>query len=305
MALPKISLDQWTTLVSVVESGGYAKAGEALHKSQSTLTYAIQRLEELLGVKVFEIRGRRAVLTPTGEVLYRRGKTLVDEAARLEHAASDLARGWEPEIRLAVEILFPTWLLVQCLGAFSAERPDTRIELYETVLGGTDEALAARRVDFAISPNLPAGFLGAPLMPLRARCVAAPSHPLHRLGRPATLEDLRQHRHIVIRDSGMQRTRSAAFLNERRWTVSNKATSLHAVLLGFGYAWFTEDAIQGELERGALVPIALREGAERSGSLYLIFADRDAAGPGTLRLADIIRAKVKEECTRVSESAPT
>ena len=113
MATPKISLDQWATLVSVVESGGYAKAGGALHKSQSTLTYAIQKLEELLGVKAFEIRGRKAVLTPTGEVLYRRGKTLVDEAARLEHAAGELARGWEPEIRIAVEILFPTCLLVQ------------------------------------------------------------------------------------------------------------------------------------------------------------------------------------------------
>jgi DNA-binding transcriptional LysR family regulator len=299
----RITLDQWAALVSVVESGGYAKAGEALHKSQSTLTYSIQKIEELLGVKVFEIRGRKAVLTPTGEVLYRRGKTLVDEAARLEHAAGELAKGWEAEIRIAVEILFPTWLLVQCLGAFSAERPDTRIELFETVLGGTDEALAARRVDFANSPNQPAGFLGDPLMPLRAICVAAPSHPLHRLGRPATLEDLRQHRHIVIRDSGIQRTRSAGFLNEQRWTVSHKATSLHAVLLGHGYAWFPEDAIQGELQRGALVPIPLREGAERTGSLYLVFADRDAAGPGTLRLADIIRAKVKEECSRAPESA--
>jgi len=303
MALPRISLDQWATLVSVVESGGYARAGEALHKSQSTLTYAIQKLEELLGVKVFEIRGRKAVLTPTGEVLYRRGKTLVDEAARLEHAAGELAKGWEAEIRIAVEILFPTWLLVQCLGAFSSERPDTRIELYETVLGGTDEALAARRVDFAISPNLPQGFLGDELMKIHGILVAAPSHALHRLGRTATLEDLRQHRHIVVRDSGIQRTRSAGFLNEQRWTVSHKATSLHAVLLGHGYAWFPEDAIQGELQRGALAPIALREGAARTGSLYLIFADRDAAGPGALRLADIIRTKVKEECARAPESA--
>ena len=303
MALPKISLDQWATLVSVVESGGYARAGEALHKSQSTLTYAIQKLEELLGVKVFEIRGRKAVLTPTGEVLYRRGKTLVDEAARLEHAAGELGKGWEAEIRIAVEILFPTWLLVQCLGAFSSERPDTRIELYETVLGGTDEALVARRVDFAITSHLPPGFLGDELMKIHGILVAAPSHALHRLGRPATLEDLRQHRHIVVRDSGIQRTRSAGFLNEQRWTVSHKATSLHAVLLGYGYAWFPEDAIQGELQRGALVPIALREGAARTGSLYLIFADRDATGPGALRLADIIRTKVKEECARAPESA--
>src|SRR5262245_46704962 len=195
MAIPRISIDQWATLVSVVESGGYARAGEALHKSQSTLTYAIQKLEELLGVKVFEIRGRKAVLTATGEVLYRRGKTLVDEAARLERAAGELAKGWEAEIRIAVEILFPTWLLVQCLGAFSAEHPNTRIELYETVLGGTDEALAARRVDFAITSTLVPGFLGDELMQLPIVLVAAPSHPLYQLGRPATLEDLRQHRH--------------------------------------------------------------------------------------------------------------
>src|SRR5215210_3507498 len=126
---PKISLDQWTTLVSVVEVGGYAKAAERLHKSQSTLTYAIQKLEELLAVKVFEIKGRKAVLTPTGELLYRRGKTLIEEAARLEHAAGDLAQGWEPEIRLAVEIIFPTWLLLKSFGEFAKERPETRIEL--------------------------------------------------------------------------------------------------------------------------------------------------------------------------------
>src|SRR5258705_10015341 len=195
MTSSRVSLDQWAALVSVVESGSYSKAGEQLHKSQSTLTYAIQSLEESLGVKVFEIRGRKAVLTPTGEVLYRRAKTLVEEAARLEHAAGELAKGWEPEIRLAVEIIFPTWLMVQCLGEFARERPETRIELYETVLGGTDEALATRSVDFAICSQVPPGFVGDLLAPVTAICVAAPSHPLHALGRPLTLEDLRRHRH--------------------------------------------------------------------------------------------------------------
>src|SRR5919106_5247031 len=213
MASPKISIDQWLTLVSVVESGSYAKAAEQLHKSQSTLTYAIQKLEELLAVKVFEIRGRRAVLTPTGELLYRRGKALVDEAARLEHTASELAQGWEPEIRLAVEIIFPTWLLLECLGRFGAERPETRIELIESVLGGTDEALAARKVDLAIGPTIPPGFIGDELLPVRMIGVAAPSHPLHALGREATPEDLRRHRHLVIRDSGAQRTRPGAWVN--------------------------------------------------------------------------------------------
>ena len=311
MTTPRISLDQWTALVSIVESGSYANAAERLHKSQSTLTYSIQQLERLLGIKAFEPRGRRAVLTPAGQALYRRGKTLVEDAARLESIAGELARGWEAELRLAVEIIFPTWLLVQSLAAFGEEHPDTRIEVYETVLGGTDEALAAHRVDFAIASSIPPGFAGDVLMPVRAICVAAPSHPLHSLGREATLDDLRAHRHLVIRDSGMQRARSAGWLNERRWTVSHKATSIHAVTLGYGYAWFPEEAIRGELERGALAPVPLREGAERHGTLYLVFADRDAAGPGALRLAEILRRDVADNCraeiaanARAMEGAP-
>jgi DNA-binding transcriptional LysR family regulator len=296
MRQPRISIDQWNTLVSVVESGGYAKAAERLHKSQSTLTYAVQQLEERLGIKVFQLQGRKAVLTPQGEVLYRRGKALVDEAARLEHAAGELARGWEAEIRLAVEIIFPTWLLLECLARFAAERPDIRIELLESVLGGTDEALAARTVDLAIGSRVPDGFVGDALMQVRAVCAAAPGHPLHQLGRTLTLEDLRRHRHLVIRDSGTQRSRSAGWLNEQRWTVSNKATSIRAAVMGLGYAWYAEEMIREELDRGALKPLPLREGAEKWGTLFLIFADRDTAGPGTQRLAQLLREETRRAC---------
>jgi len=296
MTSPRITLDQWNVLVSVVESGSYSKAAERIHRSQSTLTYAIKKLESLLGVKVFELRGRKAVLTPTGELLFRRGKTLIEEAGRLEHAAAELAKGWEPQIRVAVDIVFPTWLLLRCFADFARERPETHLELYETVLGGTEEALARRSVEFAIGGTVPQGFVGDILMPIRAVCMAAPSHPLHQLGRELTLEDLRRHRHIVIRDSGEQRVRSAGWINELRWTVSNKATSIHAAGLGLGYAWYPEDSVRSELERGALKPLPLREGAEKSGTLYLVFADREAAGPGTLRLAQIIREGVAREC---------
>jgi len=294
--MTRITLDQWATLVSVVESGSYAKAADRLHKSQSTLTYAMQKLEELLGVKAFELRGRKAVLTPTGEVLYRRGKALIEEAARLEHAAGELAQGWEPEIRLAVEIIFPTWLLLECLDRFARERPGTRIELLETVLGGNEEALVQRAVHLAIGPVVPAGFAGDILLPVRFVCMAAPGHALHQLGRAVTVEDLRRHRHLVIRDSGVQRADRGVFLNENRWTVSSKATSIRAAAMGLGYAWYPEDSVREELERGALKPLALREGGERAATLYLIYADRDAAGPGTRRLAQIIQEAVRRSC---------
>jgi DNA-binding transcriptional LysR family regulator len=214
---------------------------------------------------------------------------------------------WKPEMRLAVEVIFPTWLLLQCLAAFAKERPETRIELYETVLGGTDEALLQGKVDIAIGSQVPAGFLGDPLMRLRFVAVAHPDHPLHRLGHELSHRDLSRHRQLVIRDSGTQRTRTGGWLGaEQRWTVSNKATSIRAAAMGLGFAWYPEENIRDELAGGVLKPLPLKEGAEKWAELYLVFAERDYAARDTLRLAEIIREAVAGECARqpVAEAAP-
>jgi DNA-binding transcriptional LysR family regulator len=129
-------------------------------------------------------------------------------------------------------------------------------------------------------------------MRLRFIAAAHPDHPLHRLGRDLTMQDLRQHRHLIIRDTGSQR-RSGSWLGaEQSWTVSHKATSIHAAGLGLGFAWYAEEWVRNDLARGVLKQLPLREGSERWGNLYLVFADRDYAGPGALRLAEIIRAEV-------------
>jgi len=292
----RISLEHWRCLVTVVDAGGYAQAASVLHKSQSAVTYGVQKLESILGIKALEVIGRKAQLTPGGEVLYRRAKALLEEAGALESAAGHLAAGWEAELRLAVEIVFPTWLLLQCFARFGAEQPQTRIELYESVLSGTEEALLERKVDLAICSRVPAGFVGDSLMRLRFVAMAHPHHPLHKLARELTLQDLRKYRHLVIRDTGSQR-RSGSWLGaEQSWTVSHKSTSIHAASNGFGFAWYPEDTVRGELQRGELKPLPLREGGERFGELYLVFADRDYARPGALRLAQILREMVAEEC---------
>src|SRR5271170_4895889 len=164
---PRISLDQWRALVAVVDAGGYAQAALEMNKSQSSITYAVQAIESLLDVKAFEIRGRKAHLTPLGQMLYRRARLLLSEAGTIEHAARTLAAGWESEIRIAAEIIFPTRLLLHCLDLFGRESPQTRIEVIESVLGGTPEAITAGQADIAITPTIPVGFLGEPLVELR------------------------------------------------------------------------------------------------------------------------------------------
>lgn len=294
---PRITLEQWRCLVAVVDHGGYAQATEYLNKSQSSVTYAVQKLQSMLKVRAFEIQGRKAVLTSTGQMLYRRARSLLDDASGVERAAKKISAGWEAEIALAVEVLFPMWLMLDCLQRFGTESPHTRIEVFETVIEGTNEAIASGNIDLAISPRVPPGMNGERLMPVKFVPVAHPNHALHKLGRELTMRDLRRHRHLVVRDSGTNRDKRAAFLEaDQRWTVSNMATSIGAVTRGYGFAWFPEEKIRSELAEGVLKPLPLRDGSERVVDIYMIFPDRDAAGPGTLRLAEIIREAVAKAC---------
>ena len=292
----KTTLEQWQALVAVVDAGSYAKAAERLHKSQSSVTYLVQKLESLLGVKAFEIKGRKAALTRSGELLYRRARVLLDEAASLEQAAKKASAGWEAEIRVAAEIVFPAWLLLKCFARLNEESQHTRIEYHESVIAGTNELLLAGRVDLAITAVIPQGFTGTLLMPLRMVLAAHPAHPLHKLGRSLTMRDLRAHRQLVVRETGERRPTKTQIEAEQRWTVSHMSTAIFAASMGFGYGWYPEERIRNELAAGTLKPLPLREGAERIGQLYLVYADRESAGPATLRLAEIIPELVKQEC---------
>ena len=161
--------------------------------------------------------------------------------------------------------------------------PQTRIELYETVLSGTEEALVQRRVDLAIGSQVPAGIRrrsadagafhrrgapGASAAPARAGAHAAGSAPAP----PAGDSRFRQ---------PAQPQRAAGSGAEQRWTFSHKATSIHAAVSGLGFAWFAEDTIRARTGAGAAQAPAAARGRRALAPLYLIYADRDQTGRGS------------------------
>jgi len=294
-----VTLEQWRTLAAVVDYGGYARAAEALGKSQSTVSHHIQRLEELLGTRTLRLQGRRAVLTQVGEVALRRARALLAEAGDIETVARMLATGVEPQISIAVDTVFPNQVILPAFEALAREFPHTRIELYETVITGVAERLNTNELQLAITPRLPRGRLGDHLLNLEFICVAKPTHPLHHLGRPVTEQDLRQHRQLVVRESDPRRETDADWLgSEQRLTVSTMSTRIQALCQGLGFAWSPRLKITRELESGLLKPLPLAQGSKRLADVYLVFADREGAGPATLALARMIRAQVATACGR-------
>jgi DNA-binding transcriptional LysR family regulator len=277
--MPAVTLDQWQTLIAVVDKGGYAAAAEVLNKSQSTVSYAIQKLESSLNIRAFSIDGRRAILTPAGKTLYQRAKVLLEEANQLETQAQQFSEGWEPELRIAMDTLFPEWVMLDVIDQFIQAHPLTRIELMETVLSGTDEALLKKEADIVIGGRIPPGFLGDPILLVNFCAVASPNHPLHQLNRPLNYQDLRLHRQLVVKDSG-SRDLDAGWLGaQHRLTLGHLRISIDAACKGLGYAWFPTLKIQHELDQGQLKPLNLDVGGKRDVQLNLIYSAGDYTGP--------------------------
>ncbi|MFK0571544.1 LysR family transcriptional regulator [Endozoicomonas sp.] len=296
--MSRATLDQWRMLQAVVEHGGFAQASEAIFKSQSTISYAINKLQHQLGIELLEIKGRKAVLTEAGQVMLRRSKTLLKEAEALEKVAVCLSEGWEGTLTLAVDVIFPNSLLVQALELFSPVSRHTRLELVESVLSGTTDMLVSGKADIVITGIVPQGFLGEPLISINFAPVAHIEHPLAQMDRAISESELKQYRQIVIRDSGIKREANAGWLgSEERWTVSHISSSIRLVKQGLGFAWLPTHHIQQELEEGTIKKLNVRPDNSRNVPLYLAFPDTNTTGPAARKLATILK-----ECCKVSNT---
>lgn len=285
--IPRTTLEQWRVLQAIVDYGGFAQAAQELHRSQSSVSYAVARLQEQVGVPLLEQEGRRMQLTPAGAVLLREAKGLLDGMLELERRAKVLEKGWEPVVRFAVDGLYPTTLLLQVLELFSVQYPNTRVQVHEVVMSGADEALYEGDVDLAVVHRLPQGFLGDWLIDVEMIAVAVPEHELFTVNRDLISDDLVPHNQVVVRDSGHRHPRNDGWLGaERRWTVSNPQTAVMVVEAGLGFAWLPVCRIQQQLMEGRLKPLPLLTGQIRRGSLHLVIADPRQVGEAVKALAE-------------------
>jgi DNA-binding transcriptional LysR family regulator len=293
---PRVTLDQWRALQAVIDHGGYAQAAAHLHRSQSSVSYTVARLQEQLGMPLLYIDGRKARLTEAGEVLLRRSRQLLQEATQLESLAHTLEQGWEPVIRLVVDAAFPAGWLMQALARFAPQAQGTQVQLREVVLSGADDALR-EGAELVIGVNLPDEVLGEALSNIEFIAVAHPEHPLHQLERSLTASDLRKATQVVISDSGRE-ARDIGWLGaERRWTVTSIDTALSAVRHCLGFGWLPAHKVAAPIERGELRALPLREGQRYTAPLYLVFGQGDNVGPATRALAGTITQVVREQPT--------
>ena len=270
----KTTLDEWEILRTVVQLGGFAPAAGQLNRSQSTISYAIARLQEQLGIKLLELKGRKAQLTELGRVLLADAEPHLAGFHQLEERARSLASGGESEIRLSVDSIFPDDRLFKALYEFSRRFPYARPKLRQATFLSADSELSAQNAHLCVAALASREYYVKPILGIRMLAVARVDHPLLSLPQPLSRIDLIQHTIVTIEGvaSGVV-LRQPASPAQRFVSVTTIEAAIAAVRSGFCFGWLPVYRIQPCLDNGELLPLRLPVGGTREVRLNVICKD--------------------------------
>jgi len=265
-----INIEALEILDAIDRRGSFAKAAEELNKATSALSYGIQKLEEQLGITVFQRQGRRSVLTPAGKLILDEGRKILNATTLLAQKAKEVATGWEPLLRIAIDSTQSYPLIFQALSEFMADHESLEIDIIESILSGSWEALEQDRVDLIIgSPGpvpLQKGYRAIPLPPSEMIPVIASHHPFAKFAHNAeavqsALPDLRR---VVAHDtSTVNITRSAGLtMGKKVLYVQTIDQKIEAQLAGLGIGHLPKHRIQSYLDNGQLIKLQLDTGTD-------------------------------------------
>ncbi|WP_434582644.1 LysR family transcriptional regulator [Klebsiella sp. R390] len=268
----KTTLEQWALLERVTALGSFAKAAEETHRSQSSVSYNLALLQERLGVALLQPAGRRAVLTPAGELLLSQVKPLLQAFSYVETRAATLHNGARTRLDLVVDSIFPRERLFAILRQFQQQHPQTQVRLTEVLENRKEESETLSEADvMVLTRRQDITGRGEWLMNIDFVAVAHQHHPLAALDGP--LDDSALAPWPLVRIADRSDDPQA---NRDAWTFSTIDAAIDAVLYQVGFGWLPEERIRDRLQQGTLKILPLAHGTRRATPLHLI-VKRDLA----------------------------
>jgi DNA-binding transcriptional LysR family regulator len=237
---------------AVVEAGSFARAGDALGLTQPAVSRAVGRLEERIGIRIFNRSARAISLTDEGRQFYEMVAPLlsgIEEAAVLAGSAKVDVRG---RLRINVDATFGHFILAPRLDEFLDRYPELSVELFVRDSVGD---FVGEAIDVAVR-------FGELLLETRVLTCAAPAY-LAKLGTPRNPADLAAgHRCILIRDpltgrpfewEFQRKRKTVPFAPASRLLVNDTGALVGACLGGAGVAQLLEVYTRDILAAGRLV----------------------------------------------------
>ena len=285
-----LDLELLRSFVSVIDAGGFTRAGERVHRTQSTVSQQIRRLEDDVGQPLLNRNGKDITPTEAGERLLSYARRLL---ALEEEARDVLARpGNEGAVRLGVPEDFAAYRLTELLAAFSRSHPGLRLDVR------TDQSVYLRRdlergeLDLALFKRTAGEKGGIAVWPERVHWVTSKSHPID--ARTGSVPLIGFPLGCLYRASAVRALESAG----RPWHMAYSSSSLAgiqaAIAAGMGLGILSEMAIQADHR-----VLTAKDGFSPIDRTEVALVASPEASPATLRLAE----RLADFCNTVQAKA--
>lgn len=289
----RLDIGAFHVLNVIVEEGSFAKAASKLHKAQSAVSYQVKKLEEHLGMEVFDRDKYRAELTPGGRVVWSEGMRILQHASRIETLALRYGQGWEPRLDLVIDGSLPIEPVMRALKVMSEREVPTRIQVKTEFLGGVHLRFEQDKSDMMLvkeytpSPTL----VAQPLSSTTIILVASREHALAGQAQIA-LEQLYDYVELTIHDSSdpeKQTLDSLQFGGDRVFYLSDFNSKKRALMMGLGFGWMPGFLINEELSTGELVELKYQGGSRHTFIPQLVYPSNRPLGKAGEIMADLIK----------------
>ncbi len=145
-----MTLQELRYFVAVADTGHFARAAERCHVSQPTLSTQLKKLEDYLGVKLFDRSLRRVTPTPVGREILRAARAIVEESERIRALARAQGKGALEALRLGAIATVSPYYLPHAIGVLRRGFPRLKLLLREGLTAGLLQALESGELDAAL-----------------------------------------------------------------------------------------------------------------------------------------------------------
>jgi DNA-binding transcriptional LysR family regulator len=299
-----LDLNGIAILEAVVKYGGFGRAAKRLHRSQSSVSHQIGKLEEQLGVSLFSRDDYKVRLTPAGHAILAEGRRLLAQMERVHSVARQFSHGWEPALLIVIDGILPLRPTLSAVRALTKEGAPTRIQVRVEFLSGVQRRFESDRADLMLVVDYTADpFLREEALP-HVDCVlcVGSTHPLAH-AKSVSLAELQDHVELSVQHSNEeQESDRHLFGCERRVYVSSFLSKREALLLGVGFGWMPLHLIHDELKAGTVRELHYVGGSRYRFTPRVVYRAEDKFGRAALQFLTLLRAAEWEHATWPEDS---
>jgi DNA-binding transcriptional LysR family regulator len=301
--LDGVSLDQLRTFIAAADEGSFSAAGRRLRRTQSVVSQTLANLEGQLGLTLFDRSARFPVLTDQGRALLADARTVAGNVDLLKAQAKCLAGGLEPELSVAVDVMFPDATFTGTVVAFQKEFPSTSLR-FDVESSAVVEPVLDGRCTIGVVGSwsaAPPQLTRERLLTVRIPMVVSLQHPLATRRGPIPTTALDEYVYLThIDPADLSQTLAFRPMYARTWRLSHLGAKLAFLRAGLGFGGMPLHLVEDDLASGTLVQITPEDAPPGGRTISMTAIYRTDSPPGPAGRWFIERIK-QEDARQLNE----